>query len=145
MNKKYLKECFLQKTNQYDALEVLCILSKLSKEKELKLLGSPLSLCYDEKQEIVFAKTKVKDGNIEGEEKTIENTIGILSEEDAKEIKPYLEVGRMDLYECRISRYNKDGDENKRFSIAIFIVSKEHVNRQQERPDANPQHNGEGA
>ena len=135
MNKKYLKECFLQKTNQYDALEVLCILSKLSKEKDLKLLGSPLSLCYDEKQEIVFAKTKVKDGNIEGEEKTI----GILSEEDAKEIKPYLEAGRIDLYECRISRFDKDGDENKRFSIAIFIVSKEHANQQQDRAEANPQ------
>lgn len=85
----------------------------------------------DKEKKLVFAKTKVKDGNIEGEEKTI----GILSEEDAKEIKPYLEVGRMDLYECRISRFDKDGDENKRFSIAIFIVSKEHANQQQDRAE----------
>ena len=102
-------------------------------------LGSSLFLCFDEKNDkekkLVFAKTKGKDGNIEGEEKTI----GILSEEDAKEIKPYLEVGRMDLYECRISRFDKDGDENKRFSIAIFIVSKEHANQQQDRAEANPQ------
>lgn len=133
MNKIFLKECFLQKTNQYEALDVL------SKDENDLKLGSSLFLCFDEKNDkekkLVFAKTKVKDGNIEGEEKTI----GILSEEDAKEIKPYLEVGRMDLYECRISRFDKDGDENKRFSIAIFIVSKEHANQQQDRAEANPQ------
>jgi|GEM_PF-2138369 hypothetical protein len=133
MNKIFLKECFLQKTNQYEALDVL------SKDENDLKLGSFLFLCFDEKKDkekkLVFAKTKVKDGNIEGEEKTI----GILSEEDAKEIKPYLEVGRMDLYECRISRFDKDGDENKRFSIAIFIVSKEHANQQQDRAEANPQ------
>lgn len=133
MNKIFLKECFLQKTNQYEALDVL------SKDENDLKLGSFLFLCFDEKKDkekkLVFAKTKVKDGNIEGEEKTI----GILSEEDAKEIKPYLEVERMDLYECRISRFDKDGDENKRFSIAIFIVSKEHANQQQDRAEANPQ------
>ena len=133
MDKKILKECFLLKTNQYEALDVL------SKDENDLKLGSSLFLCFDEKNDkekkLVFAKTKVKDGNIEGEEKTI----GILSEEDAKEIKPYLEVGRMDLYECRISRFDKDGDENKRFSIAIFIVSKEHANQQQDRAEANPQ------
>lgn len=133
MDKIFLKECFLQKTNQYEALDVL------SKDENDLKLGSSLFLCFDEKNDkekkLFFAKTKVKDGNIEGEEKTI----GILSEEDAKEIKPYLEVGRMDLYECRISRFDKDGDENKRFSIAIFIVSKEHANQQQDRAEANPQ------
>lgn len=133
LDKIFLKECFLQKTNQYEALDVL------SKDENDLKLGSSLFLCFDEKNDkekkLVFAKTKVKDGNIEGEEKTI----GILSEEDAKEIKPYLEVGRMDLYECRISRFDKDGDENKRFSIAIFIVSKEHANQQQDRAEANPQ------
>lgn len=133
MDKIFLKECFLQKTNQYEALDVL------SKDENDLKLGSSLFLCFDEKNDkekkLVFAKTKVKDGNIEGEERTI----GILSEEDAKEIKPYLEVGRMDLYECRISRFDKDGDENKRFSIAIFIVSKEHANQQQDRAEANPQ------
>ena len=133
MDKIFLKECFLQKTNQYEALDVL------SKDENDLKLGSSLFLCFDEKNDkekkLVFAKTKVKDGNIEGEEKTI----GILSEEDAKEIKPYLEVGRMDLYESRISRFDMDGDENKRFSIAIFIVSKEHANQQQDRAEANPQ------
>ena len=133
MKKIFLKECFLQKTNRYEALDVL------SKDENDLKLGSFLFLCFDEEKDkekkLVFAKTKVKDGNIEGEEKTI----GILSEEDAKEIKPYLEVGRMDLYECRISRFDKDGDENKRFSIAIFIVSKEHANQQQDRVEANPQ------
>ena len=132
MDKIFLKECFLQKTNQYEALE------ELSKQKNPLDLGSKLFLCFDEEydkdKKIVFAKTQ----------KT-EKAIGALSEEDAKDIKPYLKVGRTDLYECRISRYDKDGDENKRFSIAIFIVSKDYANRQQERADANPQQNGEGA
>lgn len=135
MKKIFLKECFLQKTNRYEALE------ELSNDKNALDPGTPLCLCFDEDldkvQKRVFAKKTINDN--EGK------TIGVLSDEDAKDIKPYLDVERTDLYECRISRYNKDGDENKRFSIAIFIVSKEHVNRQQERPDANPQHNGEGA
>lgn len=135
MKKIFLKECFLQKTNRYEALV------ELSKDKNALDPGTPLCLCFDEnldkEQKLVFAK-KTINGN-EGK------TIGVLSDEDAKDIKPYLDVERTDLYECRISRYNKDGDENKRFSIAIFIVSKDYVNRQQERPDANPQHNGEGA
>lgn len=117
MDKIFFKECFLLKTNQYDALEVL------SNDKNALNLGSELFLCFDEKfdkdKKIVFAKKK-----------NTEKAIGALSEEDAKEFKPYLEVGRMDLYECRISRFDKDGDENKRFSIAIFIVSKDYVNRQ---------------
>ena len=125
----------MQKTNRYEALE------ELSNDKNALDPGTPLCLCFDEdldkEQKLVFAKKTINDN--EGK------TIGVLSDEDAKDIKPYLDVERTDLYECRISRYNKDGDENKRFSIAIFIVSKEHVNRQQERPDANPQHNGEGA
>ena len=135
MKKIFLKECFLQKTNRYEALE------ELSNDKNALDPGTPLCLCFDEdldkEQKRVFAKKTINDN--EGK------TIGVLSDKDAKDIKPYLDVERTDLYECRISRYNKDGDENKRFSIAIFIVSKEHVNRQQERPDANPQHNGEGA
>lgn len=135
MKKIFLKECFLQKTNRYEALE------ELSNDKNALDPGTPLCLCFDEdldkEQKLVFAKKTINDN--EGK------IIGVLSDEDAKDIKPYLDVERTDLYECRISRYNKDGDENKRFSIAIFIVSKEHVNRQQERPDANSQHNGEGA
>ena len=55
------------------------------------------------------------------------------------EVENFSKKERTDLYECRISRYNKDGDENKRFSIAIFIVSKEHANQQQDRAEANPQ------
>lgn len=51
--------------------------------------------------------------------------IGILSEEDSKDIKPYLKVGWTDdLFSCRISRYNADADENKRFSVAIHIKKK---------------------
>ena len=129
MKKIFLKECFLQKTNRYEALE------ELSNDKNALDPGTPLCLCFDEdldkEQKRVFAKKTINDN--EGK------TIGVLSDEDAKDIKPYLDVERTDLYECRISRYNKDGDENKRFSIAIFIVSKEHANQQQDRAEANPQ------
>ena len=69
MNRIFLKECFLQKTNQYEALEVLS-----EKDKNKLELGSPLSLCIDEdidkEKKLVFAKTKDN-----GEK------IGVLSEE----------------------------------------------------------------
>ena len=56
MNKIFLKECFLQKTNQYEALDVL------SKDENALNLGSELFLCFDEKfdkdKKIVFAKKK---------------------------------------------------------------------------------------
>jgi len=123
--KIFLKECFLQKTNQYEALDVLFPTNKKKREKDENPLdlGSPLSLCFDKEEKMVFAISETKD--YKGKK------IGILSEEDAKDIKPYLEVGRTDLYECKISRFDKDGDENKRFSIAVFTVSKEHANQKQ--------------
>lgn len=117
MDKKFLKECFLQKTNQYDALDLLI------NSKEALKLGSELVLDFKEveagKHKVV---AKTKDGG---------KIVGILSEEDEKEVKPYLEVGRTDLFLCRISKYDEKGDENKRFSIAIFIKSKEEAEKRQ--------------
>lgn len=108
---KFLKECFLQKTNQFNALEFLP--DKLS-------IGTELFLGVDAtidpmKIPVVVKKDKSEKPKI----------IGILSEEDSKDIKPYLEAKWTDdLFSCRISRYNADADENKRFSVVIHIKKK---------------------
>ena len=50
-----------------------------------------------------------------------EKKIGILSEEDANHLKPYLQMDWGDLFECKICKYNEKADENKRFGIVIYI------------------------
>ena len=106
----FLKECFLQKTNQYDALKVWGEL-----DISVKLL-----LRKDEKGNIV-AKLKTDEA---------ESVIGVLSKEDAQSLEPYFDAGwnkeggagkEKDLYSCIISRFDKTADENKRISICIFV------------------------
>lgn len=105
---KFLKECFLQKTNQFNALKLLCA--------NVLTLGKGLVLDFKDVTESGKKSIVTKHGN---------DIIGVLSEEDSKDIKPYLEAGwRDDLFSCRISRYNADADENKRFSVAIHIKEK---------------------
>lgn len=105
----FLKECFLQKTNQYDALKVW---------KDLNI-GVGLYL-YKEGS---IVKAKLKDGN-----KKL--TIGVLSTEDANSMMPYLEAkwnceddekSKKALFTSIISRTDDNADENKRISISIFI------------------------
>lgn len=108
---KFLKECFLQKTNQFNALEFLP--DKLS-------IGTELFLGVDAKIDPMKIPVVVKKDKSEKPK-----IIGILSEEDSKDIKPYLEAEWTDdLFSCRISRYNADADENKRFSVVIHIKKK---------------------
>lgn len=109
MEKKFLKECFLQKTNQYDALDLL------NDEKKPLKLGCELILDFKELEAGKYnVVAQTKDGK----------DVGVLSEEDEKDVRPYLEMRRSDLYLCKISKYDEKSDENKRFSIAIFIKSK---------------------
>ncbi len=105
----FLKECFLQKTNQYDALKVW---------EELHI-GVGLYL-YKEGS---IVKAKLKDGDDK-------HTIGVLSTEDASSMIPYLEAewnsedngeSTKALYTSIISRKDDNADENKRISISIFI------------------------
>lgn len=107
---KFLKECFLQKTNQFNAL-------KLLHEKDSVLtLGAALVLDFKDVTESGKKSIVAKYGD---------DIIGILSEEDSKDIKPYFEAEwTNDLFSCRISRYNADADENKRFSVVIHIKKK---------------------
>lgn len=105
----FLKECFLQKTNQYDALKVW------------ENLNIGVGLYLYKEGNVVKAKL------IDGGEKI---TIGVLSTEDANSMMPYLEAkwnsedddkSKKALYTCIISRKDEKADENKRISISIFI------------------------
>lgn len=100
----FLKECFLQKTNHYDALKVLG-----ENENALKIGTSlELDLGDDEGKKCVIAKS----GN---------SIIGSLSEEDSKIILIFLNAGWNMVFECRICKNDPKADENKRYSIAIKI------------------------
>lgn len=105
----FLKECFLQKTNQFDALRLIKFCPNALE------IGSELQLICEEKDPSakgkVVAKTMGEGGTI----------IGVLSEEDEKDIKKYLEMKWTELYECRICRTDYNADENKRISICIFV------------------------
>ena len=118
----FLKECYLQKTNQFDALKVIDDYNKKMAEKKNDKtneeavinplgLGHDLTLCreeYDEKG-CVFAMSGDK-------------RIGIISEDESKDIMKYLIAGWKRIFECRISKVDEKGDENKRYSVAIFIT-----------------------
>ena len=54
---KFIKECYLQKTNQYNAL---CVWSKIKK------LGVELAISFDEKEENVIARLKSDHSKIIG-------------------------------------------------------------------------------
>lgn len=119
---KFLKECFLQKTNQFDALRLLREDTDLM--KVLKL-GSEMSLTFNKptsksSKKQVIVKTKTINEKMQG-------VVGIISDEDSQNIKPFLEQGWDDaLFECRVSKYDeKADDENKRISVAIFIKDHE--------------------
>lgn len=102
---QYLKVCYVQKTNRYGALDVW---------KELGM-GDGLTFAYDK-----------KGVNIEVKYKDI--TLGILSDEDAKTLKVFLDAGwnnpQVDeslLFKGKISKFDSNADENKRLEVAVFI------------------------
>jgi len=109
---KFIKECYLQRTNQYDALSVWA---------EIKELGAELAISFDEKEKNVIARLGSDPSKV----------IGVLSEEDSKSLKPYLEAGwnvyiketiEKPLFIGKVSRVDDKADENKRLSICVFIV-----------------------
>ena len=111
----FLKECFLQKTNQFDALEVIDDYRKRTDNKKRNdPLGLGAKLTLDKKEYegkfCVFAMLGDKE-------------IGIVSEDESKDIIKYLIAGWKHIFECRISKVDEKGDENKRYSVAIFITT----------------------
>lgn len=113
---KFLKECYLKKTNQYDALRVPNMKNNLDVTSLLKL--SLDEGAEDNKENVVVVKEITGDN----EQKT-KYKIGVLSVDDAKEIKKFLEAGWTEdsLFECRVCKYDEKADENKRISVAIYI------------------------
>lgn len=105
----YLKECYLQKTNRFDALRIIKICPQALE------IGSELQLSYEEKDPSAMGRIVVKTMGNNG------TIVGVLSEEDEKDIKEYLVMKWNDLYECRICRNDFNADENKRISVAISI------------------------
>lgn len=108
---KFIKECYLQKTNQYDTLSVW---------DEIQELGVELAISFDEKERNVIARLESDPSKV----------IGVISEEDSKSLKPYLEAGwnvynkeiiEKPLYIGKVSRVDDKADENKRLSICVFI------------------------
>lgn len=109
-----MKECYVQKTNQFDALDVL---------REIKEPGTPfqfkLEVNEDGKKEVVLYTTSNNPENIK--------KIGILNDDDAKDIKKFLEAEWTEnkLFLCKVCRYDDKADENKRISVAIYIKKNE--------------------
>lgn len=111
---KFIKECYLQKTNQYNAL---CVWSKINN------LGVELAISFDEKEENVIARLT----------SDLSKIIGGISEEDSKSLRPYLEAGwnkydkntnkiENPLFFGSVSRVDEKADENKRLSICIYVI-----------------------
>lgn len=112
---KFLKECYLQKTNQFDALEVLQNSDNLKVSTKLQFR---LDDGEDVKKDVALYTLA---GNPDDEKK-----IGVLSNDDSKDIRTFLEAGWINtsLFECIVCRYDDKADENKRISVVIKVVDK---------------------
>ena len=105
-DKKYLKECLLEKIYHFDALDKW---AKIDVGKTLKLNNKTNE---DEKDEVRLTL----DGY----------TIGCLSKDDGKDILPFLQQGWKDLFSATISFKKDDVDsENKRIKVVIYIKKNE--------------------
>lgn len=112
---KFLKECYLQKTNQFDALEVL------QNSDNLKV-STKLQFRLDDGEDV---KKDVALYTIAGNP-VDEKKIGVLSNDDSKDIRKFLEAGWINtsLFECIVCRYDDKADENKRISVVIKVADK---------------------
>lgn len=105
-DKKYLKECLLEKIYHFDAL---------AKWKTLEV-GKTLILSIEKDQ----------DGKEEVLLKFDGSKIGCLSKDDGKDILPFLQQGWEDAFSATISFKKDDVDsENKRIKVVIYIKKKE--------------------
>lgn len=101
--KVFLKECYIQNTNHYSALDVW---------NRLKI-GKSLNLKYIDDKVMLYINVA----------KSIKN-IGFLSDEDAIDIKQYVKSGWGNmLYEARLSYIDEsNSDESKRMKAVIYIM-----------------------
>lgn len=112
--KVFLKECYIQDTNQYEALDVW---------NELKISSS---LCLTNEDE--FGKIS-KNIFLVFQNSGKCYHIGRLSDEDGKDLEKYIKTGWGDsLYDVRLSYKDESKeDENKRMKVVIFIKSSEYI------------------
>ncbi len=100
----YYKECFVEKIEHYDALEVW---SKLE-------TGTRVSLEYDKDESVIKVKYDKNDGA---------KSLGILGEDDAKNIMSILKEGWTDIFFGRILFIGNE-KENGRIKIVIYVAPK---------------------
>lgn len=134
----FLKECEVKKANHYEALTVWKFLevSKhlyLYKDKDKEDDKECVSLYY----KVIDTDGEKNDDSFN--QRFLHNIfkIGNLSEEDAIPIDKFLQARQAKtkedetnddeklLFECLISKCDKKADEDKRFSVAIFIKGTE--------------------
>jgi len=142
----FFKECNVLKTNQYDALKVWKYL-EVSKQFYLSRENVDEKECvflyYKVTEEDKNRDKDIVDDKEKGEHyKELLNKffkIGNLSEEDATPIDKFLKARQIlnvdveknnvfhvdDIFECLISKCDKNADQDKRFSVAIFIKKKQ--------------------
>lgn len=119
----FLKTCYLEKPLHF---EILKLLKKRHDDGEKppltqgELVALKLGVDHDGKK-IVIAK--------------IDNCIiGALSEEDAKDIRPYILSGwdEDQLFICQVNKYDENASEDKMLSIAIYV---KHYSKEDEPTD----------
>ena len=103
----FIKECYLQKSLHYQILDALA-----DKDKPIDP-GKPIKL----------ASGKDDDGKTVIVAPARNYKVGVLSDEDAKDIKPYILANWVEdrLYECKVYRQDTKATENKMISIAIYV------------------------
>lgn len=101
----YYKECFVEKIEHYDALEVWSELGT----------GTKVSLGYDKDESVIKVIYDKEDGP---------KSLGILSEDDAKNIMPILKEGWTNIFFGRVLFIGNE-KENGRLKVVIYIVQKE--------------------
>lgn len=112
---KFLKECYLQKTNQFDALEVRQDSNNLKMSTQLQF---KLDEGEDGKKEVALFTLPNNPCGVK--------KIGVLDSNDSKDIIKFLQSGWLEnsLFECVVCRFDDEADENKRISVAIKIKDK---------------------
>lgn len=107
----FVKECYLQKSLHYQILDALSDGDKPIDPGKPIMLKSETD---DEGKTVIVATA----GNYK---------VGILSDEDAKDIKPYIIAKWIEnrLFKCQVYKQDTMATENKMISIAIYV--KEYV------------------
>lgn len=103
----FIKECYLQKSLHYQVLDAFANEATPLEQGKPIMLSSEID---DDGKLVVVASA--------GDFK-----VGILADEDAKDVKPYIIAHWINdrLYECKVYKKDETASENKMLSIAIYV------------------------